>query len=87
MGTPHHTWRKHVHTHETISPRSHVNQPPIAQTQAKELMRALDIESVLCLADRTPLGRVEEVHFSAHIDTNTILFRSSGCCWLSCQGN
>jgi hypothetical protein len=29
--------------------------------QAKELTRALDIESVLCLADRTPLGRVEEV--------------------------
>lgn len=32
-------------------------------TQAKELMRALDIESVLCLIDRTPLGRVEEVRF------------------------
>lgn len=29
--------------------------------QAKELTRALDIESVLCLGDRTPLGRVEEV--------------------------
>ena len=29
--------------------------------QAKELTRALDIESVLCLTDRTPLGRVEEV--------------------------
>ncbi len=46
-------------------------------------MRALDIESVLCLADRTPLGRVEEVRFSPYIDTNKILFRSSGCCWLS----
>ena len=32
--------------------------------QAKELTRALDIESVLCLADRTPLGRVEEVRWS-----------------------
>ncbi len=31
--------------------------------QAKELMRALDISSVLCLADRTPLGRVEEVRW------------------------
>lgn len=50
-------------------------------------MRALDIESVLCLADRTPLGRVEEVHFSAYIDTSKTIFRSSGCCWLSCQAN
>ena len=32
--------------------------------QAKELTRALDIESVLCLGDRTPLGRVEEVRWS-----------------------
>jgi hypothetical protein len=32
--------------------------------QAKELTRALDIESVLCLADRTPLGRVEEVRWA-----------------------
>jgi hypothetical protein len=30
-------------------------------SQARELTRALDIESVLCLGDRTPLGRVEEV--------------------------
>jgi hypothetical protein len=45
-----------------LSPISSVDSSFIAWTlQAKELTRALDIESVLCLADRTPLGRVEEV--------------------------
>ena len=49
--------------------------------QARELMRALDIESVLCLQDRTPLGRVEDVR----IYLSVFCFASCTCACVTCH--